>query len=398
MGELYDIAVIGAGPSGSLCSMLTAREGLSTLLLEEHEAPGQFINCTGIIGAEAFRRLELPTEPILSSLQAITFYAPSGQSFRYDPGRPLAHVVSRLRFDQTLAGWAQAEGATLRTGYHARLLRVDSDAVELRQREDDPDPVRARAVVIATGFGSNLPQQAGLAGPREIVYGAQAEVEMDNLRDVEIYLGRTVAPEAFAWVVPLSATGAGGSASGGQPGIARVGLVAAKEAPVYFRQLLQHPSIAPRIRTAQPKMLLSPVPTEPIERSYTDRVLVVGEAAGQVKTTTQGGIYYGMLCAAMAAQTIQEAARLDDFRAAILRRYELAWTREIGQELKTGLSLRQLFARFNDNQIDALVELGTRDDIIGLVKRLAQFDWHRDLIQTSLNLPALQEVVRGGLW
>lgn len=383
---MYDVAVIGAGPSGSLCSMLTARAGLSTLLLEEHEAPGQFINCTGIIGAEAFRRLELPTEPILSSLQAIAFYAPSGKSFRYDPGQPLAHVVSRLQFDQTLAGWAQKEGATLRTGYHARLLRVDSDAVELRQREDDPEPVRARAVVIATGFGSNLAQQAGLQGPREIVYGAQAEVEMDNLRDVEIYLGRAVAPEAFAWVVPL------------QPGIARVGLVAAKEAPVHFRKLLLHPSIAPRIRTAQPKMLLSPVPTEPIERSYTDRVLVVGEAAGQVKTTTQGGIYYGMLCAEMAAETLREAAKSDDFSAEALAPYEQAWTSAISQELKMGLSLRQLFARLSDSQIDALVELGTRDDIISLVKRLAQFDWHRDLIQTSLNLPALQEVVRGGLW
>ena len=383
---LYDVAVIGAGPAGTLCATLTARAGLSTLILEEHEAPGLFVNCTGIIGAEAFRRLNLPTEPILSSLQAITFFAPSGRSFRYDPGQPLAHVVSRLQFDQTLAGWASDAGAALRTGYHARLIRVDSDSVELRQREDDADPVRARAAVISTGFGSNLPLQVGLQGPREIVYGAQAEVEMEGLRNVEIYLGRTVAPEAFAWVVPL------------QPGVARVGLVAAKEAPVYFRQLLEHPSISARIRTPQPKMLLSPVPTEPIERSYADRVLVVGEAAGQVKTTTQGGIYYGMLCAAMAAETLSEAARRDDFGAEVLRRYEETWTEAIGQELKTGLSLRQLFARLSDSQIDALVELGTRDDIISLVKRLAQFDWHRDLIQTSLNLPALQEVVRGGLW
>ncbi len=383
---IYDVVVIGAGPAGNFCAMLTARAGLSTLILEEHDAPGLFVNCTGIIGAEAFRRLNLPTEPVLSSLQAITFYSPSGQSFRYDPGQPLAHIVSRLQFDQTLSEWAREAGAQLRTGYHARLLRIDSDTVELRQREDDAEPVRSRAVVIATGFGSNLPLQAGLQGPREIVYGAQAEVEMDGLGDVEIYLGRKVAPEAFGWVVPL------------QPGIARIGLVATKEAPVYFRQLFQHPRIAGRVRTPQPKMLLSPVPTEPIDRSYADRVLVVGEAAGQVKTTTQGGIYYGMLCAAMAAETLAEAARLDDFRAEALQRYELGWKEAIGQELKMGLSLRQIFARLSDNQIDALVELGTRDDIIGLVKRLAQFDWHRDLIQTSLNLPALQEVVRGGLW
>ena len=258
---MNDVVVIGAGPAGTFCATLTARAGLSTLILEEHASPGLFVNCTGIIGAEAFRRLSLPTEPILSSLQAITFYAPSGQSFRYDPGQPLAHVVSRLQFDQMLAGWAREAGAELRTGYHARLIRVDSDAVELKQREDDPEPIRARMVVIAAGFGSNLPLQVGLQGPREIVYGAQAEVEMDGLKDVEIYLGRNVAPEAFAWVVPL------------QPGVARVGLVATKEAPAYFKRLLQHPSIAGRNRTLEPKMLLSPVPTEPIECSYADRVL-----------------------------------------------------------------------------------------------------------------------------
>lgn len=386
MGTLYDVVVVGAGPAGNVCAYGTAKAGLSTMVLEEHEQVGLFVNCTGIIGVEAFRRLNLPTEPILGSLQKITFVAPGGHSFRYDPGQPLAHIVSRLQFDQALADLARGEGAQFRLGYHARLIRVDNDAVEIRQREEDADPIRAKVAVIAAGFGSNLPLQVGLTGPREIVYGAQAEVEMEGLEDVEIYLGRQVAPEAFAWVVPL------------QEGIARVGLIAAKEAPHHFQRLLQHPAIRSRLRTEKPKMLLSPVPTEPIDRSYADRVLVVGEAAGQVKTTTQGGIYYGTLCAAMAAETLREAFRLGDLRAQALRRYEQAWTKAIRQELKTGLSLRQLFSRLSDSQIDALVELGTRDDIIALVKRLAQFDWHRDLIQTSLKLPALQEVVRGGLW
>ncbi len=394
MSELYDVVVIGAGPAGNICAYLTAKAGLSTVVLEEHEQAGLFVNCTGIIGVEAFRRFNLPRETILSQLQAITFYAPSGHSFRYDPGDPLAYIVSRAQFDHRLAELAQAEGARFRFGYHGRLIRIDADAVEIRQREEDTEPVRARAAVIATGFGSNLPQQVGLPSPREIIYGAQAEVEMEGLRDVEIYLGKDVAPESFAWVVPLSIPEDGQ----GSAGIARVGLVASRDAPVYFQRLLEHPLIRPRLRTAQPKMLLSPIPTEPIERSYGDRVLVVGEAAGQVKTTTQGGIYYGMLCASMAAEALEFAAAKGDFRAQVLRRYEQAWMREISQELKTGLSLRQVFARLSDAQIDALVELGTRDDIIGLVRRLAQFDWHRDLIQTSLRLPALQEVVRGGLW
>lgn len=357
---LFDVIVIGAGPAGNICGYLTAKAGLSTLVLEEHEAAGLFINCTGIIGAEAFRKLNLPREPIVSSLAAITFYAPSGKSFRYDPGQPLAHIVSRLKFDQALADLAEGVGALYRYGYHARLIRVDSDAVEIRQREEDPEPLTAGIAVIATGFGSNLPMQVGLPGPGLTIHGAQAEVEMSGLKDVEIYLGNQVAPEAFGWVVPLRA------------GTARVGLVTSKEAPRYFKKLLDHPLIRPRLRTQEPKMLLSPVPMEPMTPSFTNRVLVVGEAAGQVKTTTQGGIYYGMLCAEMAAQTIVRAYRERNFSAEVLKHYEESWKREILEELKAGLSLRELFSHLSDSQIDAMVELGARKDILSLVKRLAQ--------------------------
>jgi flavin-dependent dehydrogenase len=247
-------------------------------------------------------------------------------------------------------------------------------------------------VVIATGFGSNLPAQVGLQGPKEIVYGVQAEVEMEGLKDVEIYLGQEVAPQAFAWVVPLF------HSNGRLPSLARVGLITSKQAPRYFRSLLAHPAIRQRLRTPHPRMLVSPVPLVPMDCSVTDRVLVVGEAAGQVKTTTQGGIYYGMLCASLAAQTIVEAFQSGDFSATFLKRYHRAWTQAIGPELKTGLTLRRLFARFSDQQIEALIELGMREDVLGLVKRLAQFDWHRDLIRTSLQWPAMQQVIRGGLW
>lgn len=65
-----------------------------------------------------------------------------------------------------------------------------------------------------------------------------------------------------------------------------------------------------------------------------------------------------MLCAAMAVETIEEAVWRDDFRVKRLIRYERAWTRAIGQELKAGLSLRQLFDQLSDAQIDAMVELG----------------------------------------
>lgn len=383
MASTADVIVIGAGPAGSVCAAGLAGAGLSVLVLEEHAGAGEFVNCTGIIGTEAFDALELPRTPILATLQGLTFVTPLGRSFRYDPGTPLAHVVSRHAFDRALAESAASAGAAFRFGVRARTLRVTAEEAVVTLGPDEP-PLTAQAVVIATGFGTNLPQQVGLTGPPRLIYGAQAEVAMADLRDAEIYLGKVVAPDSFAWVVPVG------------PQAARVGMTVGAHAPHYFDQFMRSAFVAPRLRQPRWTMKLSPVPLGMIPASYTDRVLVIGEAAGQVKTTTQGGIYYGMLCATLAAKTLRKAFAKRDWRGQVLREYEREWHRRIGPELAVGESLRALLARLSDDQVDAVIELATKGEVAELVRRIARFDWHRDVILSSLRLPVLQGLMRAG--
>jgi digeranylgeranylglycerophospholipid reductase len=47
---MFDVAVVGAAPSGSMVSTLLARHGWKVVLLEEHLQPGDPVNCSGIIG------------------------------------------------------------------------------------------------------------------------------------------------------------------------------------------------------------------------------------------------------------------------------------------------------------------------------------------------------------
>ncbi|NIS59887.1 MAG: hypothetical protein GTO13_04020 [Proteobacteria bacterium] len=198
--------------------------------------------------------------------------------------------------------------------------------------------------------------------------GAEAVLDVDGVKGAEVYVGRDIAPESFAWVVPMSSERA------------RIGMTTRENADLFLRAFLHNPMIRDRIRNHDPKINVDLIPIRPIKKSFMRRVLVVGEAAGQVKSTTCGGIYYGLISAKLATETIEEAFSQGRFDDGILKRYEQRWKHELGGELEIGYRLRRIFAGIEDKQIDRLFEILNSDGIAPMIHREAQFDWHKDLI------------------
>jgi flavin-dependent dehydrogenase len=117
------------------------------------------------------------------------------------------------------------------------------------------------------------------------------------------------------------------------------------------------------------------VPCGPRTPSFGERLLVVGDAAGQVKSTTSGGIYYGLLGTEVAVAAADEALRQGDFSAAALSRYEEQWLDDLGREQRTGRILRRIQHALKDSEIEALFWLARRTSLPRLLSRL-RFDWH----------------------
>src|SRR5262249_13131600 len=118
----------------------------------------------------------------------------------------------------------------------------------------------------------------------------------------------------------------------------------------------------------------------PTPVSHADRVLAVGDAGGFTKPTTGGGIFYSVLTAALAADTLIEAAAADRFDSSFLDRYRQRWQQRLRRELRVGDQLRQLLVKCTDVEIDTLVRaLGARD-VQTVIQRTARFNWHRALI------------------
>ncbi len=360
-----DVVVVGAGPAGCECARNLAAAGHSVLTVEEHARPGEPCHCTGIISAQAYRVFDLPASAIQSELGIAELNSPGGVTLRVDMNGTRAYSVDRREVDRVAAERAQAAGAEPVYGVRVRNLHVDRAGVTLTgAHAGEPWSVRARAVVLATGAKSVLPAQAGLAQAHPAVCGAQAEIPLASPPEMRVWLGHELAPGGFGWVVP------------GRPGWSRVGVLT-REKP---RQALAR--VAARALGEGAEALvrdtahLHPIPAAPRYPTFSDRALSVGDAAGQVKMTTGGGVYYGLLASRIASEVLSDALRQGRLGAQHLARYETLWHQLLGPEQEAGQSLRKLAAGLSDAMLDDLFRSA---ESLGLSRHLVDlldYDWH----------------------
>jgi flavin-dependent dehydrogenase len=133
------------------------------------------------------------------------------------------------------------------------------------------------------------------------------------------------------------------------------------------------------------------LPLNRIVRTYGERLLVVGDAAGLVKPTTGGGIYYSLVSASIAADVLVEALSEDDLSASRLAEYERRWRDRLEDELDTQLTFRTLAQRMPDEDIEGLFELARTDGVMPIVRRTATFNRHRQLIVALLKHPPARQ-------
>jgi geranylgeranyl reductase family protein len=372
-----DALVVGGGPAGLYAAWRLAHAGFAVVVCEEHEAFGSPAHCTGVVSADSFDEFTLPRETILNSLTTVRFVSPAGLQVRYTPSSPEAVVVDRAAFDRRLAAQAAAAGAELRLQTRVSALEFTRTGVRAIAAGEAID---ARLVVLASGASYRLQRRLGLGLPRAHLQTAQRELPAKRLGDVEVHFGGGVAPGGFAWAVPVDRPDG--------PHV-RVGVMATGHAPGWYDAMVER--LAPRWGVARDghRPRLKFLPLSAIRRTYADRLLVVGDAAGLVKPTTGGGIYYSVLSAALAADVAEPALRRDRLQAAALGAYQTRWRRRLAAEFHAQWALRSLAQRMSDRQIDALFELALTDGVMPIVARTASFNHHRPLIQALLrHVPA----------
>ncbi|HEX4914457.1 MAG TPA: NAD(P)/FAD-dependent oxidoreductase [Vicinamibacterales bacterium] len=371
---MLDVAVVGSGPGGTAAARSLAANGWSVTIFEEHEQVGTPVHCTGVLAEDVVETLNLPASAVLNPLSTVRFVAPAGHSFDYTTATTEAVVIDRANFDAALAARALAAGARLVTSTRVVAIDPGDDAVRLTLANGEA--VRARSVILACGANYAFQRRLGLGMPSTFLQSAQLELPVERTGDVEIHFGSEIAPKGFAWAVPVK------RASGH---FARIGVMADGDAGIYFSRMLD------RVRdrwglslpdAAAPKRRMLPLGS--VRRTFTDRVLAVGDAAGLVKPTTGGGIYYSVVSGELAAEVLASRLAAGDLSAAAMREYETRWRDRFQSEFTAQSALRFVAQRMRDSDIDALFTLALTDGILPLVRQKARFNRHRDFILALL--------------
>lgn len=389
-----DVAVVGAGPAGLTVARICADAGYSVTICEEHETVGHPSHCTGKLSTNALHELGIKAEGKLTEVAGAQFISPHFRSFSITRARTQAIIIDRTRFDQYLSDIAVDAGALLLTNTRVHDVTVDPAIARLKCRGISGNlSIRSRIVVGADGPHSIVAKPCSLSMKRDAMrLGAQREIQNvpTNPGMVEVFLGRTWAPGFFAWLVPTGAMSA------------RIGLAlplhAAPDTLTYLDNFMKHhPLIRDRLKSGRcVHQSVHIIPTGgPPNQTVSDGVLLLGDAAGQVKSTTGGGIYFGMRCAHIAGEVI--TAALGNAQGVLtqssLKPYEERWRAGVGQEIEFSVHMRRFLDSLTDEEVNYLFDvLAQNEALLKTIEMTGDID--RQSIVSRSSLRYLVKVIK----
>ncbi len=344
--EIFDVAVIGAGPAGGSAAYYCASAGLKTIMLEEHQKVGEPVHCGECLSHVAIKRLglDLPPEVIAAPAKGIRVYFPDKSScVFYEDG----YVLEKHLFEQFLAVRAQAAGATLRTSCRVTSMQKGNGAWEIIT---STGTVFARAVIDASGVMSVTSRLTGLNAARfKTVTGMQYTMEnVPNDGFIEFFLWPRLAPEGYLWIIQKS------------NGSANVGIITsdAPKAKTCLDQFVKEWGLEGKKSTRTFGGLIPA--SGPLPKTYSDSLLLIGDAAGFTSPMFEGGTQLGLMSGKIAASVLKKAFDSGDLSAQALSRYEAAWRDEFPPYAKLLAGKHSMYA-FTDDELNQLSASIPRD-------------------------------------
>jgi len=343
--ETFDIIVIGAGPAGSSAAAAASREGLSVLLIEEHDQIGVPLQCAEGVSRSTIKGwLEIKPEWIAAHLQGSIARGPDEDEFRLEYPN-VGWIIHRKVFDPALAEIARASGAVLKMS--CRAIGVEGNAVQTIEN-GAPKKYRFRHLICADGIASRIGAGLGIDTRLKLdEVEVCAQYVLENIKVDPSYarliFGNQYAPGGYAWIFPKSADTA-------NVGLGIAPLSTPKKAVAFLDDWVKREFPQARVRAR----IFGGVPAKVLKKFSGPNFFLVGDAGRFTDPLSGGGIANAVKSGVIAG------------RSAVLRlrgkknRFEAEIKKEILDEVKFHHRVRKAYLKFTDDDHRKIFRMGKK--------------------------------------
>lgn len=338
---LYDVAIVGAGPAGSTAAIFLSKKGFKVALIDKSDFPRDK-PCGGGLPSHVLKRFSniISKDLIESHSYGGTTFSPSLKyKIEYTTNKPFTSMVLRKKFDHRLVQKAIENGADFKPGKKVNDIKITNDQGTLIF--DDNTNIGTRIIIGADGIWSTVAKKTGLR-KRDIKIGFSVveEYEVDE-EIMDKYFGKRRLGyihskfqnvTGYGWVFPKKKH-------------LNIGIGVIEYNPKnkefnnlkeiygnYLSVLKKQKLIPDNIKIK--KIKGGALPVCPLDKTYSNRVLLIGDAGGFINPTSGEGIYYAMASAEIAAETIEESLNCQDTSEKFLSNYQKKWKKDFGKELR----------------------------------------------------------------
>jgi len=348
--DKYDVVIAGGSISGILTAREVAKKGHSVLVLEEGFEIGTPDHCGGLVSKTALNDLEINTSEKIydCAINDASIFSPSGKMLEINSKNQQIISVDRRQLDKQAAYQAQKYGAKIivNSSYKEKTKEGVSTSI---------GDIDCKILVDCRGVGALINDNRN-----GVLLSAQYEVYADWIVNghVEVYFDQIKYPGFFAWIIP--------SGNGiGKVGVAGKDINTSKTIEEFLKDKGRYSTI---------RKIFSPIWINgPIKNFVYKDVVTVGDAAGQSKPTTAGGIYSCGMCGIMAGKAIAKYLETnDDFQ---LMQYQESWYSKFGKEFEKQQLSRKVLQKIDNKTVDKIFDMIT-PEILSEISSKDDFDFH----------------------
>lgn len=365
-----EVAIIGSGPIGSTIAYYLSQKNIDVTLIDKKTQIGYPLQCAGILSKHIFDYNALPDELILNTVKG-AFLHTKNHTLKVEKQENVAYIIDRIAYDEYLFKRAIDNGVKF-----INKKAIDYDTKNGITYFSDNTQLKSKVIIGCDGYNSRLSQAMGNNQTNFKASQIRVEISDENMNDfrnsggvitdyVDTYLTGDMLP-GFLWVIPL------------KNNQFRVGLFSNHTHKQQSEILNEFLNQNFKYNIIEKYKGFIPVFDEK-NSIVENRAVLIGDAAGQVKPTSGGGLLIGFDACDIASRHIINAVENDDI--SFLKDYQKEFNKKYHREFNYQFKVQKTLNLLSDEDLDYFFLKLRQNDCEKIISEYGDMDKQSTLVK-----------------